>query len=111
MTRNRDLITNLDDSVNTEVKLGTCNVIKVMGKGIVNILTKQGQKRHIPNVYYSLGLKHNPISVGQLTEKGYSVIFKGEDCIIYDKPPSKRIIAKRKITKNQMYPLIMNCGS
>ena len=67
MTRNRNLITNLNDSVNTEVKLGIDNVVKVMGKGIVNILTKQGQKRHILEVYYAPGLKHNLISVGQLT--------------------------------------------
>ena len=66
---------------------------------------------HIPDVYYAPGLKHNLISVGQLTQKWYNVIFKGEDCIIYDKPPSKRIVAKNKMTKNRMYPLIMYCDS
>jgi len=77
MTWNRDQITNLDESVRTEVKLGTKNVIKVIGKGMVNILTKQGPKRHIPYVYHAPGLKHILISVFHLTHKGYNVIFKG----------------------------------
>ena len=111
MMGNKGLITNLDDSVKIEVKFGTDNVIKVIGKGMVNILTKQKQKRHIPDVYYALGLKHNIISVGQLTQKGYNVIFKGDDCIIYDKPPNKRLIAKIKMTKNRTYPIFMNYGS
>lgn len=32
MIGNGNLITNLDDSINTEVKLGTDNVVKIMGK-------------------------------------------------------------------------------
>ena len=47
------MIANLDDSIKNEVKLGTNNVIKVMVKGMVNILTKQGQERNIPYVYYA----------------------------------------------------------
>jgi len=51
MTRNRSLIANLDDSVRTEVKLETNNIVNVMGKVMVNIMTKQGQKMHISYLY------------------------------------------------------------
>jgi hypothetical protein len=63
---------------------------------------------HIPYVYYAPGLKHNLIGVGQHTKKGYNVIFKGNDCYIYDKPPNKMSIARVKMTNNRMYPLSMN---
>jgi hypothetical protein len=42
MIGDKSLIANLDDLVRSEVKLGSCNIIKVMGKGMVNIQTKQG---------------------------------------------------------------------
>jgi hypothetical protein len=60
------------------------------------------------DVYYAPGLKYNLISVLQLTKKGYDVIFKGNDCFIYDKPPSKMLIARVNVTKNRTYPLSMN---
>jgi hypothetical protein len=75
---------------------------------MVNIQTKQGQKRHIPDVYYAPILKHNIISVGQLAKKWYDVILKGNDCFICDKPPSKMLIARVNMTKNIMYPFSMN---
>jgi hypothetical protein len=78
-----------------------------MGKGMVNIHNKQGHKIHVPDVYYTPGLKDNLISVGQLTENGYDVIFKGNDSFIYDKPPSDMLISRVKMIKNRMYTLSM----
>jgi len=75
---------------------------------MVNIWTKNGQKRHIPDVYYSSSLKHNLINVGQLTKKGYDVIFNGNDSFIYDKPSSKMLMSRVKMKKNRMYPLSIN---
>ena len=77
MTGDKSLVADLDESVKTKVKLGTDNIVSVVGKGVVNILTKQGQQRSITDVLYAPSLKHNLISVGQLTKKGYNVIFKG----------------------------------
>jgi hypothetical protein len=58
-------------------------------------------------VYYVQGLKHNLISVGQLSQHGYDVVFKGIVCTIHDKPPSNRVIAQIKMTSNRMYPIIL----
>jgi hypothetical protein len=92
-----------------EVKLGSDNILKFMGKGMINIQTKQGHKRQIiTDVYYAPGLKHNLISVGQHTQKGYDVIFKGNYCFIYDKTLSKMLTSRVKMTKNIIYPLSMN---
>jgi hypothetical protein len=37
MTGDTSLIADMDDSVRTEVKLGSDNILKVTGKGMVNI--------------------------------------------------------------------------
>ena len=108
MTCNKNLVVNLDASVKTEVKLGTNKTVNVDGKGVVNIVTKQGEPKTISEVYYVPGLKHNLISVGQLTQKGYKVIFQGKQCVIYDKSPSKQQIAKVQMMRNILFPLIMN---
>ena len=63
--------------------------MEIDGNGVVNILTKKGEPKTISEVYYVLGLKHNLISFGQLTQKGYRVIIQGQECVIYDKPPRK----------------------
>ena len=74
--------------------MGIDKTMEVDGKGVVNILTRQGESKTISEVYYVPSLKHNLLSVGQLTQKGYKVIFQGQECVIYDKPPSKQLIAK-----------------
>ena len=47
MTGNKHLVANLDQSVKIEVKLGTHKTMDVDGKGVVNILTKQGEPKKI----------------------------------------------------------------
>ena len=69
MTRNKDLFTSLGDSIKSEVKLGNDSKVSVIGKGVINVLTKNGGKRYIPDVYFVPGLKNNLISVGQLVQK------------------------------------------
>jgi hypothetical protein len=63
------LFSSLDESVQNKVTLGTDIQVIVLGKGSINILTKQGEQKVIPNVYYVSGLKHNMMSTGQLLQK------------------------------------------
>ena len=94
MLRNIEMFSNLDESVKSEVTLGTDSKVSVMRKGRVNILTKKGEKKYISDVYFVPGLKHNLISIGQLMKKGYNVFFKNDECIILDTPPKRQLIAK-----------------
>ena len=52
------------------------------GKSIITILTKQNENKSIHNVFYVPDLKHNLISVGQLSQSSYDVRFKGTTCTI-----------------------------
>ena len=74
MTGNEVFFESLDRSIRFEIKLGNNEIVEVSGKGTVNVITKHG-KKSISNVYFVPGLKHNLISVRQLSKKGYRVIF------------------------------------
>jgi len=63
MTGNIALFSALDQSVQSQVTLGTDSKIYVMGKGEVKIFTKKGEKKTIANVYYVPGMKCNLLSI------------------------------------------------
>ena len=68
MTRNISMFSMLDENVKSQVTLGTYSKIYVIGKGIVNVLTKKGEKKSISDVYYVPGMKCNFLSIGQLSK-------------------------------------------
>ena len=90
-----------------EVKLGNDGKVKVNGKGVIVVYAKNGKRRTIHDVYYVPGLMCDLLSVGQFLEKEYIVFFKKKVCIIYDKYPSKQLIARVEMTQNIMFLLIM----
>jgi hypothetical protein len=106
MTGNKGLFEDLDASIKAHIKLGNDNIVEVMGKGAINVIKNSGNKT-IPDVYFVPGSKHNLISVGQLTQKGYRIYFENNVCTILDIPPIKMVIAKIKMTENRMFPLHM----
>jgi hypothetical protein len=107
MTRNLELFSSLDNSVQTKVTLGTNIQVTVLGKGSINILTKQGEKKTIPDVYYVFGLKHNLMSIGQLLKKGYRIYREDNHCVIMDRYRSNQLIARIHMKSNRMFPLTL----
>eukprot|EP00253_Pinus_taeda_P020270 PITA_20270 len=79
MTGNIALFSALDQSVKSQVTLGTDSKIYVMGKGEIKIFTKKGEKKTIADVYYVPGMRCNLLSIGQLVHKGYNVFFKNDN--------------------------------
>jgi hypothetical protein len=69
MTRNIELFSSLDESVQNKVTLGTNIQVTILGKCSINILTKQGDEEVIHDVYYVSSLNHNLMSTGQLLHK------------------------------------------
>ena len=51
-----------------------------MGKGTVDIKTRNGFVESISNVFYIPDLKVNLLSIGQLQEKGYVITFQNDEC-------------------------------
>ena len=104
MTGNITMFVNLDENVKCKVTMGIESKVSIMGKGRVSILTRKGEKKFVPYVYYVPGLKYNLLSIGQLMNKGYNVFFKNNLCTIMNIPPSKRVIAEVHMKKNKIFP-------
>jgi hypothetical protein len=56
-------------------------------------------------------MKHILLSVGQLVENGYKVLFEGASCRIYEKSPSRKLISKIHMTRNRMFPLTIRTSN
>ena len=64
MTWNIALFSDLDESVKSQVILGTDSKVSVIGKGEVKIFTKKGENKIVAHVYYVSAMKFNLLSIG-----------------------------------------------
>jgi hypothetical protein len=85
------------------VSFGDASKVKVEGKGRICYLQKDGLIGSIKDVYYVPDLKTNILSLGQLTEKGYSILIK--DRILHLKDNQGHLIAQVEMGRNRMYKL------
>jgi hypothetical protein len=69
MKGNIQFFSSMDESVQTNVTLETYIQVTVLGKVSINILTKQGEKKVMYDVYYVSGLKNDLMSTRQLLQK------------------------------------------
>jgi hypothetical protein len=80
------------------VSFGDASKVKVEGKGRICYLQKDGLIGSIKDVYYVPDLKTNILSLGQLTEKGYSILIK--DRILHLKDNQGHLIAQVEMGRN-----------
>ncbi|KAH9707133.1 hypothetical protein KPL70_012460 [Citrus sinensis] len=106
MTGERDIFISLDQSFNSQVKLGDGKMQKVVGKGTIAVHTKGGNKKLISDVLYVPNLTQNLLSVEQLIQKGFSIYFDDEKCKIIDKT-NNHTVAVVEMSKNKVFPLVM----
>jgi predicted aspartyl protease len=83
MTNDENLFKQIDKSSVSKVRIGNGDYNPVKGKGIVAIEGNSGIKL-ISDVLFVPEIDQNLLSVGQLLEKGYSVVFKDKHCSISD---------------------------
>ncbi|CAL9022194.1 unnamed protein product [Prunus brigantina] len=86
--------------------MGTGEVVPVAGKGTLVIKTKLG-KKHIHEVMLVPGLEENLLSVGQMMEHGYHLVFGGNVVSVYDNQSLENLIVKVQMTNNRCFPLTM----
>ncbi|KAB2608123.1 retrovirus-related Pol polyprotein from transposon TNT 1-94 [Pyrus ussuriensis x Pyrus communis] len=104
MTGNADLLVDINTNVAGKVQMPTGVLVNVAGMGSLQIDTNRG-KRYIREVMHLPGLKENLLSVGQMDEHGYYLVFGGGLCSIYDGPSLENLIIKVKKKENRCYPL------
>ena len=83
MMHNKNLFKEWCGITSSKVRVGDGKHIVVKGKGAIAIPTYHGTKL-ITNVLYVLDIDQNLLSVGQLVEKGYKVLFKNDYYLIKD---------------------------
>ena len=112
MSGNETLFSFIDKSFKSKIKMGNNGTLPVVGKRSIMVCTKQGDKKEIQNMYFSPGMKHNLVSIGQLIQNKYKVLMENDRCFIQEKDGSKNLLAAVQMKKNRMFPLrIETCFS
>ncbi|CAL9002440.1 unnamed protein product [Prunus brigantina] len=106
MTGDEGLLVNIQRDLASKVKMGTGEVVPVAGKGTLVIKTKLG-KKHIHDVMLVPSLKENLLSVGQMMEHGYHLVFGGNMVNVYDDQSLENLIVRVQMTNNRCFPLTM----
>ncbi|XP_060671306.1 uncharacterized protein LOC132803084 [Ziziphus jujuba] len=104
MTGNINLLIDVKRNLFGQVQMPNGTLENIAGKGTLVIDTDKG-KRHIKVVLHLPGLKENLLSVGQMEEHGYYLIFGGGMCHVYDGPTSENLVVKVEAKTNRCYPL------
>jgi hypothetical protein len=99
----RGMFSYLDDNFQHSVKLGNNSRMAVVGKGRVKLLIN-GVKHVVNDVYYVPELKNNLLSIGQLQERGLTILIKNGICKIYH--PEKGLIIQTQMSANRMFILL-----
>ncbi|CAJ2672444.1 unnamed protein product [Trifolium pratense] len=100
MTGNKKWFTDIDEQYQQSVKLGNNFKMAVVGRGNVK-LHVNGIMQVITNVYYVPELKNNLISIGQLIEKGVSVLIQNGECRCYHS--KEGLFLQTKMSANRMF--------
>ncbi|KAK9078427.1 hypothetical protein SSX86_002484 [Deinandra increscens subsp. villosa] len=106
MTGNLAAFANLNRSVNGSVKFGDGSKVQIKGKGTLLIQCKNSDQLMIDDVYYIPALKSNILSLGQMSEKGYSMWIKDEFLKVYDE--LNQLVMKVQRSTNRLYKVKIN---
>nr|XP_017187781.2 uncharacterized protein LOC108173372 [Malus domestica] len=106
MTGDERLLINIQRNLTSRVKMGTGEIVQVAGKGTLVIETKLGRK-HIQEVMLVPGLEENLLSVGQMMEHGYYLLFGGNIVSIFDGWSMDNLVVRVQMTNNRCFPLTM----
>ena len=102
MCGKKEVFSDLDENFSETVKLGNNSSMAVKGKGNVRFQLN-GISHIITSVFYVPELKNNLLSIGQLQEKGLTIIFQHGKCKIYHK--EKGLIMETTMSSNRMFIL------
>jgi len=104
MTGDKTKFAKLELNEEEFVTYGDNNKGRILGNGVIG----NGSSFNIKNVLLVEGLKHNLISITQLCDKGFKVMFEPNSCLIYDACGSIVLIGKRV---NNIYLLDLHHAS
>jgi len=95
MTYDKKLFEELKNTEVKRVRIGNGELLEVKGKGTVAIASYEGTK-FISDVLCVPKIDRNLLSVGQLLDKSYKVLFENKQCLIRDASGKDLFIFKMK---------------
>lgn len=104
MTSREDLLVEINRNVKAKVQVGIGVLVDVVGKGSLVIRTMRG-KKYIREVMLVPGLLENQLSVGQVIENGYFLVFEDYKVDAYDDRTLINLVASVKQKGNRCFPL------
>ena len=108
MCGKKELFADFDGSFRETVKLGDNSSMDVMGKGTIRMLAN-GFVQIITGVFYIPGLKNNLLSIGQLAEKGLTILIQRGTYKLYH--PEKGLIMEIAMAPNRIFKLFAQIQS
>jgi hypothetical protein len=104
MTSQESKLIDLDKEITCKVKMGSGDLVQATGKGTLVVDTSQG-RRYIEEVLLVPGLDENLLSVGQMIEEGYYILFGGNKAVVFEDGSLKNVLAKVLMKGNRCFPL------
>lgn len=83
------------------MKLADSRSLLAEGMGNIIIQRKEEKTTLIEDVLFIPDIQCNMLSIGQLVEKGFSIIMEGGSLKLYDK--KKRMVLKSTLTRNKIW--------
>jgi hypothetical protein len=105
MTSQEELFTRINDNYSGKVVFGDDRVSEVKGKGIVAIPSLHGKKKFIDDTLLTPALKKNLLSIGQMMEQNYKLVFDNNECLIMDKLNHNAVVAREEMTEDRIFKL------
>ncbi|CAB4283374.1 unnamed protein product [Prunus armeniaca] len=103
MCGKKECFSYLDASFRDSVKLGNNSSMAVYGKGNIR-LRVNGVDQIITGVFYVPKLKNNLLSIGQLLQKGLTIVFQLGKCKIFH--PKRGLLMEYGMSSNRMFILL-----
>ena len=108
MCGDKNLFCDLNEEFKQNVKLGNNTCMVVLGKGSVK-LTLSGITHVVREVFFVPELKNNLLSIGQLQERGLTIVIQHGKLKVYH--PEKGLIIQTRMTTNRMFMLCSSSPS
>ncbi|KAM1793543.1 hypothetical protein ACFX11_034117 [Malus domestica] len=106
MIGNEKLLVDKRTNVVGKVRMPIGELMNVAGMGTLVNDTRKGRK-YIKEVMYLPGLKENLLSVGQMDEHGYYLLFGGKLCSIFYSSSLECLVIKVEMKRKRCYPLAL----
>ncbi|KAB2610770.1 hypothetical protein D8674_018802 [Pyrus ussuriensis x Pyrus communis] len=110
MTSHESLLIEVNRNMTAKVKMGTGDLVQAVGKGTLVINTIHG-KRYIKEVMLVPGLDENLLSVGQMVEHGYFLVFGDYLVDIFEDKTLENLLARVQMTSNRCFPMTLEYGN